>query len=101
MARCTDQNNAACRDRVQLVSPGRDGSSAIRIATLDLDQYDGATWERTQLNLNPADTAISEGAVQWWANSMFFPTNSEFGAAMVMTTVWASGASTDFTPSMK
>ena len=79
MARCTDQNNAACRDRVQLVSPGRDGSSAIRIATLDLDQYDGATWERTQLNLNPADTAISEGAVQWWANSMFFPTNSEFG----------------------
>ena len=29
------------------------------------------------------------------------PMNSEFGAAMVITTVWASGASMDFTPSMK
>ncbi len=78
-ARCTDQNNLECRNRVQLVSPGRDDDSAIRISTMDLDQYDGATWERTQLNLSATDTDVSEGAEQWWAHSILIPADSMFG----------------------
>jgi len=76
---CTDQSRAECKDRISLVSPGRDGGSAIKMTTLDLDQYDGATWERTQLNLSVADTGVSEGAEQWWAHSLMIPTDSVLG----------------------
>ena len=77
---CTDQSRVECRDRISLVSPGRDGGSAIKMTTLDLDQYDGATWERTQLNLALNDTGVTEGSEQWWAHSILIPTDSVLGS---------------------
>jgi hypothetical protein len=74
---CSDINNPACSDRLSLVNFGRDGGSALRIATLDNDLgVQSTTQERSEINITNASTDAVPGRVQWWAHSVFFPMDS-------------------------
>jgi hypothetical protein len=81
-ANCSDPAVAACGERMRLVSPGRDGRSAIRLATLKLDNNvasSGPGMERNQIQLTPAETGAGEGVEQWWAHSLLIPGDSKLG----------------------
>jgi len=81
-ANCSDPSIPACGDRMRLVSPGREGNTAIRIATLDLDNDVPApptVFERNQIQLRAVDTHAGEGVEQWWANSLMIPVDSQLG----------------------
>jgi len=80
-ANCSD-TSAACGERMRLVSPGRDGGSAIRLATLKRDTNvanSGEGMERNQIQLTPAATGAGEGVEQWWAHSLLIPADSKLG----------------------
>jgi hypothetical protein len=66
---------------MRLVTPGRDGDTAIRIATLEMDTDvpPGTTNERNQIQLRAVDTRAGEGVEQWWANSLMIPGDSLLG----------------------
>ena len=74
---CSDVNVPACHDRLSLVNFGRDGHSALFIATLDNDLgVQSTTQERSEINIGNAQTDAVPGRVQWWAHSVFFPLDS-------------------------
>jgi hypothetical protein len=74
---CSDVNVPACRDRLSLVNFGRDGGSALYIATLDNDLgVQSTTQERSEISIGNAQTDAVPGRVQWWAHSVFFPLDS-------------------------
>jgi hypothetical protein len=62
--------------RLALVNGGRDGSKALRFATLGNDfdvNGSGPNRERAELRLGTPETGASNGVEQWWAHSVFFP----------------------------
>jgi hypothetical protein len=75
--------SALDRSRVELVGIGRDGSHALKITTQNDDRCvqsgscNAHTFERSEINLDPAAPGASTGAVdgaeQWWAHSVYFP----------------------------
>jgi hypothetical protein len=63
--------------RIGLVNGGRDGSKALKFTTQELDNCVHGTpenWERSEVLIRAEDTGASPGATQWWAHSVFFPT---------------------------
>lgn len=69
--------------RVNLVAGGRDGSTAIKLTTLENDNSvhgSGTDNERSELQMDPAATAATEGKEQWWGHSLFLPANAPFPA---------------------
>jgi len=75
--------SALDRTRIELVGIGRDGGHGLKMTTQNDDRcvQSGScnphTFERSEINLDPAAPGASTGAVdgaeQWWAHSVYFP----------------------------
>jgi hypothetical protein len=70
-------------NRLSLVPGGRDGSSAIKLQTLDNDAnvHSSGSSERSEISLDQPTTGAVDGVIQWWAHSVFIPTDSVFSSA--------------------
>jgi hypothetical protein len=75
-------DSATDMNRLSLVSGGRDGSSAIKLQTLDNDSnvHSSGTSERSEIALDQPTTGATEGVVQWWAHSVLMPADSVFSS---------------------
>jgi hypothetical protein len=69
--------------RVALISGGRDGSTAIKLQTLDNDNnvHSSFPWERSEIEMSPADSAALVGTESWWADSLYIPIDSVLPSA--------------------
>ncbi len=63
--------------RSSIVSPGRNGSTAVRLHTESGDNsvHGSGTWERDDLTLGPSGSYCNEGQEEWWAVSVMFPSD--------------------------
>lgn len=62
-------------DRATIVSPGRDGPTAVQLTTQPGDSnIDGSgTNERADLELTASSDYCNQGQEEWWAHSLMFP----------------------------
>jgi hypothetical protein len=75
-------DNATDTNRISLVSSGREGTSAIKLQTLDNDAnvHSSGNLERSEIDIDQPTTGATEGTEQWWAHSVFIPADSVFSS---------------------
>lgn len=63
--------------RSSIVTPGRSGSSGVRLHTEpgDSNVHGSGTWERDDLTKGPDASYCNEGQEEWWAVSVLFPSD--------------------------
>jgi hypothetical protein len=72
---CGLQEQMVESTRATIVSPGRDGPTAVQLTTQPGDSnVDGSgTSERADLELPPSSNYCNQGQEEWWAHSLMFP----------------------------
>jgi hypothetical protein len=72
---CGFYEQARAPGRATLVTPGRQGGSAVRLRTHpgDINVHGSGRAERADLVLSQAATDCYQGREQWWAHSILFP----------------------------
>lgn len=92
---CGLYEQVAQPDRATIVSPGRDGTTAVELTTQPGDaNIDGSgTAERADLELPPSSNYCNQGQEEWWAHSVMFPASYVIPPAGA---VWNWGIVFDF-----
>ena len=74
---CGFSEQSKAPGRATLASVGRDGATAARLRTQpgDTNVFGSDDAERDDLALSQAETDCFEGREQWWANSIYFPSD--------------------------
>jgi len=86
---------AFASNRATIVSPGRDGPTAVQLITQpgDINIAGSGANERTDLELAPSSTYCNQGQDEWWAHSLMFPPGY---VPPPVASVWNWGALFDF-----
>lgn len=92
---CGLDEQVAAPDRAAIVSPGRDGHTAVELTTQPGDSnIDGSgAAERADLELPPSSNYCNQGQEEWWAHSLMFPSGYVLPPAG---SVWNWGVVFDF-----
>src|SRR6266480_851823 len=86
---------AFASNRATIVSPGRDGPTAVQLITQpgDINIAGSGANERTDLTLSTSSTYCNQGQDEWWAHSLMFPPGY---VPPPVASVWNWGALFDF-----
>ena len=86
---------AFASSRATIVSPGRDGPTAVQLITQpgDINIAGSGANERTDLTLSTSSTYCNQGQDEWWAHSLMFPPGY---VPPPVASVWNWGALFDF-----
>src|SRR5438874_6620257 len=86
---------AFASSRATIVSPGRDGPTAVQLITEpgDINIAGSGANERTDLTLSTSSTYCNQGQDEWWAHSLMFPPGY---VPPPVASVWNWGALFDF-----
>src|SRR5947207_2994372 len=86
---------AFASNRATIVSPGRDGPTAVQLITQpgDINIAGSGANERTDLTLSTSSIFCNQGQDEWWAHSLMFPPGY---VPPPVASVWNWGALFDF-----
>jgi hypothetical protein len=83
---CGFREQAKVAGRATLASFGRDGSTAVRLTTQSGDSgvNGSGSWERNDLTLGTSSSYCNQGQEEWWAHSVYFPSDYVYSRGVLL-----------------